>query len=770
MTIQKEDQIEQRMKELRTAYAKELPALLNRVHGFYERVVASQAADREALSEVHRLAHSINGSGPSFGFHYLGELANELETTMDTLIKDPTAWSEALAVKAQRLIRDMKKAPMDPGAEAEKHMKGVPAKRTSEPETYQPVAWIGPDPKGSKQIRDWLQLFGIRSVFFSHPDAVLMKGKKFKCDALILDLSHPKGNLNTWEKGIANLKATFKRVPQIFLLPDKLEISEMIMAYEHGGDACFTMPIDFFSLVNKLDEVISHGKEGPYRLLIVDDDAVLAAHIASIMRKAGLEVAVLNDPLGIETILDAFDPELILMDLYLGSCSGNALAKLIRQKDAYKNIPIVYISTETELNKRLEAFEVGADDFLLKPVKYHYLYYTLYSRMKRSRLLDVNLNRDSLTGLLDQSAIRQKLADAINHATVSGEPFTFALIDLDDIGKVNAALGNQGGDLVLKTLAKLLDINVRGIGFAGRYGGKEFSLVLPGMNEEKARAFFEPLREGFADMIHGRDDSYPGLCVSFSAGLVSTASIESPAKMASFALRALRSAQMQGGNCLVFTEVAQRPAPVVKKEPIAPVVFEDDELIFFHEDEDETKTIMVESAELAKEHEVDIPKPLPAVPEPNLAEKIDETTIPEEAEPDQDAVKVKALQKPLTIVVVDDEKQILDWLKTKLMSLGYRVYGALSGDEGFNLIKKHQPDLLLTDLLLFPGIHGFELCKKVRRSPEFPRVGIVVMTAYYRDDRYRREATDAGADVFITKPLELPVVAEALEQAMNVGK
>lgn len=734
MTEFNEDKIALRLKELQAAYAKELPGILKRIKLHFGKVVASKAQDREALSEVYRLVHSISGSGPSFGFYFLGEMAHEMEILMDQVLKDPTCWDKDVSTRAAGVLRIMMQIPLN----AEEHGQQTPDLSNFIPEPVtgrhkKATLWLGSDQKRFETYRTWLSLFGLRLKFHSIQNGI---GKLDLQDlaAVILEDQGPDRFENDL-KNIAEIRNTRKRTPLFFVSQKALNVQASIRAFEAGSDVCLVLPSEFFQLIARLDDLIAPETGGAYRLLIVEDDLALAENTATILRKAGLEVEILNQPELVESALSRFDPELILMDLYLGSCSGNAIAKWVRQRAGYRNLPIVYISRETELNKRIEAFEVGADDFLVKPVKYHYLYFSLLSRLKRSRLLRANLERDSLTGLLDHSEIRKKLAEAITTAKAEGLKLTFALVDLDHIGEVNSVLGSNGGDRVLQTLAKMLDMNVREKGWAGRYGGKEFSLILPNMESGAAEAFLDSMRQGFEQLIHGIQPGFEGIKSSFSAGLVTMEGHEPAAKFAGMALRALRSAQMQGGNQVVATTLAAelKPAPAWPHSPPSqtPVIaFEDeDEFIIFEEDEE------------APHEEVQY----------NRVEEIPskKTSKPEEEMP--------------KIVIVDDEKKILDWLETQLGQLGYQVWTALSAEAGLKLVKRHIPEFLLTDLLLFPGDHGFELCKQVTQDPTLnSKVKVVVMTAVYRDDRYRREAMGAGAKAFLTKPLDLSELMTAL--------
>jgi two-component system alkaline phosphatase synthesis response regulator PhoP len=107
--------------------------------------------------------------------------------------------------------------------------------------------------------------------------------------------------------------------------------------------------------------------------------------------------------------------------------------------------------------------------------------------------------------------------------------------------------------------------------------------------------------------------------------------------------------------------------------------------------------------------------------------------------------------KNAKIVIVDDEKDILEFLKYSFEQEGYNVYTARNGVEGKKLAVKVKPDLIILDIMM-PGIDGVELCKELRESPDFEDTLIIFLTA--RGEDYSQIAGfDVGADDYITKPV-----------------
>jgi len=105
------------------------------------------------------------------------------------------------------------------------------------------------------------------------------------------------------------------------------------------------------------------------------------------------------------------------------------------------------------------------------------------------------------------------------------------------------------------------------------------------------------------------------------------------------------------------------------------------------------------------------------------------------------------LQKEYKILVVDDEKKIVEVVKSYLEASGYKVYSAYSCKEAEEILDKVIPDLLILDLML-PDISGEELCQKLRRKSRIP---IIMLTAKI-DEIDILNGLDIGADDYITKP------------------
>jgi phosphate regulon transcriptional regulator PhoB len=107
----------------------------------------------------------------------------------------------------------------------------------------------------------------------------------------------------------------------------------------------------------------------------------------------------------------------------------------------------------------------------------------------------------------------------------------------------------------------------------------------------------------------------------------------------------------------------------------------------------------------------------------------------------------------LKILIVDDEKDIVDLVAYNLEKEGHEVLKAYDGERAMQIVRTKAPDLLLLDLML-PGIQGLEVCKRIRKVPETAAIPIIMLTAK-GEEIDKVLGLEVGADDYITKPFSV---------------
>jgi diguanylate cyclase (GGDEF)-like protein len=314
----------------------------------------------------------------------------------------------------------------------------------------------------------------------------------------------------------AELDRIAQQIP-VACVSDQTDIAARLAALRMGCQAYFTRPLDTTSLLDTLDRLTAPPQADAGKVLIIDDSPSLAAFYAAHLNEAGFVCQVVTDPLNSLEALYEHPPELILLDMNMPGASGQEVAKVIRQQDAYLSIPIVFLSAESDVGRQREAMSLGGDEFLQKPIEPEHLISAVKSRVIRYRALRALMVRDSLTGLLNHTSYKERLRAEVARAKRQKKILTVVMIDIDHFKNVNDTYGHPAGDRVIKNLSRLLRQRLRGGDLIGRYGGEEFALALPDTSVDVALGVINNLRESFAAIEqHAGNTSFHN---TFSAGV-----------------------------------------------------------------------------------------------------------------------------------------------------------------------------------------------------------------------------------------------------------
>ncbi|MCI4444678.1 MAG: response regulator [Candidatus Aminicenantes bacterium] len=111
------------------------------------------------------------------------------------------------------------------------------------------------------------------------------------------------------------------------------------------------------------------------------------------------------------------------------------------------------------------------------------------------------------------------------------------------------------------------------------------------------------------------------------------------------------------------------------------------------------------------------------------------------------------------ILVIDDDRVTASLLEKLLRKEGYIVFTASDGVSGFELVKLHQPELVISDMLL-PRLHGIDLCKKIKEDPALNKTKIILITAVYKGTATETDIKNWGADYYFEKPINTKSLLE----------
>lgn len=118
-----------------------------------------------------------------------------------------------------------------------------------------------------------------------------------------------------------------------------------------------------------------------------------------------------------------------------------------------------------------------------------------------------------------------------------------------------------------------------------------------------------------------------------------------------------------------------------------------------------------------------------------------------------------------TILVVDDEQDLLDLIEYNLKKEGFEVIKAEDGMEGINLAREHTPDLVLLDIMM-PEMDGLEVCEIMRSDSDLKNIPIIFLTAR-GDEKMEVEGLNKGGDDYITKPISTTKLVSRIKAVLR---
>lgn len=248
------------------------------------------------------------------------------------------------------------------------------------------------------------------------------------------------------------------------------------------------------------------------RILIVDDHEDNVELLKARLESWGYATDTAVDGEEALAKVEGNPPDLILLDVMMPKIDGIEVARRVKRSNTLPFIPIIMQTALDATENKVEGLEAGADDYITKPIDFAELKARLNSMLRIKRLqeeleererqlLEANerlrhmSQTDGLTGLDNRRNLEERIEEMFEHAKRLNEPFSCVMCDLDRFKSVNDTYGHQAGDMVLKEFAKILRHEVREIDRAGRYGGEEFMLLLPGTVLDAAVTFAERVRK-----------------------------------------------------------------------------------------------------------------------------------------------------------------------------------------------------------------------------------------------------------------------------------
>lgn len=307
------------------------------------------------------------------------------------------------------------------------------------------------------------------------------------------------------------------------------------------------------------------GKALP-TLLLVDDSPAIHRLMAVKLKNEGIDfLAAYSGSEALEMAAE-FNPALVILDVNMPEMDGFEVLRAMKENPQTHDIPVIMLSGSDDSKDKVRCFELGAMDYVTKPFQVAELRARIAAAIRISKLVEMlekQASIDALTGLGNRAYFDRRLDEEVAKVARKEHELALIMCDLDHFKKLNDTYGHPAGDAVLETFAQVLKDHTRVYDVPCRYGGEEFTILLPGTSLTDAVAIANRFRAAIEAEAWPQ---YPGMRATGSFG-VSVGAIDnshSPAAWLEAADKALYSAKTSGRNRVHYFEASPAKEPVFK--------------------------------------------------------------------------------------------------------------------------------------------------------------------------------------------------------------
>jgi len=245
----------------------------------------------------------------------------------------------------------------------------------------------------------------------------------------------------------------------------------------------------------------------PANILVIDDSESVRKKIKSILKKAQLVEYCFEAKSGLEgfKMLMEKKVDLVICDVVMPVFDGFKFLISKSQRPEFDEIPVIMLTSEEDVSKKIKGLEQGASDYVTKPfdegeliarVKVHLKIKYLQDELRQKNVLLKELSgTDELTQMNNRRRFMEHFSNEFARAHRYKHSLSFVMLDVDYFKQINDRYGHLVGDRVLIEVAGVMKTSMRAADIIGRYGGEEFALLLPETNLQGALPYAERIRK-----------------------------------------------------------------------------------------------------------------------------------------------------------------------------------------------------------------------------------------------------------------------------------
>ncbi len=244
------------------------------------------------------------------------------------------------------------------------------------------------------------------------------------------------------------------------------------------------------------------GENMNQQLLIIDDSPQIHPLIRTILAEEPVDIQSATDPNYGLTLAASMHPDLILLDVEMPGMTGFEACRKLKENPETADVPVIFLTSVSEVKKKVEGFSVGAVDYVTKPFNPTELKARVNASLRTEnhiRSLEEKALIDPLTGLGNRAMFMHRFEAEVASRIRFNNDLSVILMDIDHFKDINDTYGHLIGDRVLQRVGKIIADLCRTEDVACRFGGEEFVIIAPHTTAEDAEILAERIREIIAN-------------------------------------------------------------------------------------------------------------------------------------------------------------------------------------------------------------------------------------------------------------------------------